>query len=388
MRGGRPPKKPLPNVGGIVPLSYNHRQHDLSEATRAQLGLAPTTPSDFRNILRSLSSSLPNEVDFTLNVCGVLSAEAQSHPLSLNKAPSLLTLLLAQAGIYELSSSSIGASSSTSSASPDLDVGDIGVLVNTEEYNVKLRRNFWRFWLEATHEFPSMHEFIYPTGEDDVTVSSSPRVAPVNDEDDEKKRNDGAENDDGESMDVDVAEEEEEATAANRDAEASSIRELEAEDDIGENSMGSFGGVSSRDGVSESEAPRTNEIPTSEKEDKSKNVSSREDAWSKLKRLVPTSAELALGLARKGGARDAEMARVTQILVILRNLSFDEENKAVMTNDANCLRFLFLCIHSKYSNLMQMGLDTLANLASKFALDECGSKTTLVRTMRNILIIF
>ena len=307
------------------------------------MGLAPAPPSDFRNILRSLASSLPNEVDFTLNVCGVLSAEAQAHPLSLAKAPSLLTLLLAQAGIFELSS----ASSVSHGVS-----GDAGLLVNAEEYNVNLRRNFWRFWLESTHDFPSLHEFIYPL-EEDESPSSSMNID-VSD--------DGA----AESMEVDDVETAEEASTASNHAEASSLREL----DDRQRNVRDGGRKTDEDDAD----PVGRALSTRPKEagNLSRNV------WSKLEMLIPSATEMALGSGRKGGARDVEMARVAQILVILRNLSFEEENKAPMTNDANCLRFLFLCIHSKYSNLMQMGLDTLANLASKFALDECGSKTTLV----------
>ena len=374
MRGGRPPKKPPLSVNGLVPLSYNHRQHELNDAVRLQLGLAPQPQSaaDFRNILRSLSSSLPNEVDFTLNVCGVLSAEAQSNPLTLTRAPALLSLLLAQAGIYELSSSSSAASSSSTEDSGD--ASDASLLVNAEQNNVKLKRNFWRFWIESTQDYPSMHDLIYEAPEDDDVDVDAPASSSLA----------GSKSaDDVESMETDDVveeeEEEEEKASDRKEAEASELSQMETDDSQGSSRVG-LDVDDNEDDDRESEGQTRSKTARSNcaKTKTSTATASTSTIWKKLDTLIPTSAETALGCGRKGGARDLEMARVAQILVILRNLSFEEENKVVMTNDANCLRFLFLCIHSKYANLMQMGLDTMANLASKFALDECGSKTTLV----------
>lgn len=48
----------------------------------------------------SLLSGLPNEVDFAVNVCTLLSNESK-HSMQLDKDPKLVTLLLAQAGVFD-----------------------------------------------------------------------------------------------------------------------------------------------------------------------------------------------------------------------------------------------------------------------------------------------
>ncbi len=51
--------------------------------------------------------------------------------------------------------------------------------------------------------------------------------------------------------------------------------------------------------------------------------------------------------------------------MILRNLSFEEENMAYLASNLLVFRFLMLCIHNKYWTLKQLGLDTFGNLALK-----------------------
>lgn len=48
----------------------------------------------------SLLSGLPNEVDFAVNVCTLLSNESK-HSMQLDKDPKLVTLLLAHAGVFD-----------------------------------------------------------------------------------------------------------------------------------------------------------------------------------------------------------------------------------------------------------------------------------------------
>ena len=54
---------------------------------------------EYKNLVHSLMSGLPNEVDFALNICTLLSNEGQ-HTIELEKCPHLLKLLLAHMGIY------------------------------------------------------------------------------------------------------------------------------------------------------------------------------------------------------------------------------------------------------------------------------------------------
>lgn len=50
--------------------------------------------------MMSLRSGLPNEVDFAVNVCVLLSTEGK-HCIKLERAPQLLRLLLAHIGVFD-----------------------------------------------------------------------------------------------------------------------------------------------------------------------------------------------------------------------------------------------------------------------------------------------
>ncbi len=56
-------------------------------------------PSEIRKACRSLISGFPNEVDFALNVCTLLSNEGK-HSLKLNHDPHILDYMLAHVGVY------------------------------------------------------------------------------------------------------------------------------------------------------------------------------------------------------------------------------------------------------------------------------------------------
>lgn len=55
--------------------------------------------TDYDRLALSLTSPLPNEQDFAINVCTLLSNEGR-HTLKLEKCPRLLDLLLAHAGVF------------------------------------------------------------------------------------------------------------------------------------------------------------------------------------------------------------------------------------------------------------------------------------------------
>lgn len=57
-------------------------------------------PCDYSKLVLSLLSGLPNEVDFAVNVCTLLSNESK-HVMQLDKDPKLVTLLLAHAGVFD-----------------------------------------------------------------------------------------------------------------------------------------------------------------------------------------------------------------------------------------------------------------------------------------------
>lgn len=57
-------------------------------------------PSNYDKLALSLLSPLPNEQDFAINVCTLLSNEGK-HTLRLDKYPRLVNILLAHAGVFD-----------------------------------------------------------------------------------------------------------------------------------------------------------------------------------------------------------------------------------------------------------------------------------------------
>ncbi|XP_020300898.1 AT-rich interactive domain-containing protein 2 isoform X8 [Pseudomyrmex gracilis] len=85
-----------------VPLTYNHSQHNIAESLRDYNGLSSNLykPSNYDKLALSLLSPLPNEQDFAINVCTLLSNEGK-HTLRLDKYPRLVNILLAHAGVFD-----------------------------------------------------------------------------------------------------------------------------------------------------------------------------------------------------------------------------------------------------------------------------------------------
>lgn len=74
----------------------------LSESLRDYNGLSSDLykPSNYDKLALSLLSPLPNEQDFAINVCTLLSNEGK-HTLRLDKYPRLVNILLAHAGVFD-----------------------------------------------------------------------------------------------------------------------------------------------------------------------------------------------------------------------------------------------------------------------------------------------
>ncbi|KAK7503091.1 hypothetical protein BaRGS_00005717 [Batillaria attramentaria] len=83
-----------------------------------------------------------------------------------------------------------------------------------------------------------------------------------------------------------------------------------------------------------------------------------------------------LNLGRTTGVSDAEGQRVTQLAVLIRNLSFEEINQQLLASSTLVFRFLMLCVHSSYGSLRQLALDTLGNLAPQVVLEPRESSST------------
>lgn len=70
------------------------------------------------------------------------------------------------------------------------------------------------------------------------------------------------------------------------------------------------------------------------------------------------------------GTQDYVGQRVLQIAQILRNLSFTEDNTPILGKNRTFLRFLLLCIGSRWNSVHQLGLDMLSNVSSEIILKE------------------
>lgn len=94
-------KKWSPRVLHNVPMSYNYNQHNIAEEQRPQNKLSSDLyrPSEYEKLILSLMSPLPNEQDFAINVCTLMSNESK-HTLKIDKCPKLVDVLLAHAGVF------------------------------------------------------------------------------------------------------------------------------------------------------------------------------------------------------------------------------------------------------------------------------------------------
>ncbi|XP_018568229.1 AT-rich interactive domain-containing protein 2 isoform X2 [Anoplophora glabripennis] len=88
-----------------VPYTYNYNQHNIVETNREYNHLSTDLykPSDYDRLALSLISPLPNEQDFAINVCTLLSNDGK-HTLKLEKHPRIINYLLGHAGIFDHSS--------------------------------------------------------------------------------------------------------------------------------------------------------------------------------------------------------------------------------------------------------------------------------------------
>lgn len=74
------------------------------------------------------------------------------------------------------------------------------------------------------------------------------------------------------------------------------------------------------------------------------------------------------GLGRQLGTQDYIGQRIHQVMTIIRNLSFFEENLLILARDRTLIRFLVMCANIRWSNIHMMALDVLGNLCSEVEL--------------------
>ncbi|XP_037087884.1 AT-rich interactive domain-containing protein 2-like [Pollicipes pollicipes] len=255
-----------------VPMTYNTGQHIVSDSLRQSLGMSqPRPPSEYDRLLLSLLSPLPNEQDFAINLCTLLSNEGK-HELRLSRHPRLMGALLAHAGVF---------------------TDGYTQKYMLENYSRTKRQNLVAFWrdsltekkllrLLSVHYAPERRPLTGPAGAHDSALLFSPARAELH------------------QLDAEVA-----ALAAAGAA---------ADDDDALFCLGTQLGVLERTGH-----------------------------------------------------------RVLQVAQVLRSLSFEPENAAVMAASAACLRFLLLCAHCRWGSLSSSARDTLGNLAGEVVLRDAAS---------------
>ncbi|XP_072109362.1 AT-rich interactive domain-containing protein 2-like isoform X2 [Mobula birostris] len=125
--------RPQAVVSGVH-LFYNHHQHIIPESVRRGYGLFTefTTISDYNKVMLSLLSGLPNEVDFAINVCTLMS-HGNQQILQMEKDPKVVTLLLAHAGIFD-------------------DSPGTYLNVYESEWKIKSGRDFIKFWKDTVED--------------------------------------------------------------------------------------------------------------------------------------------------------------------------------------------------------------------------------------------
>ncbi|XP_042198207.1 AT-rich interactive domain-containing protein 2-like isoform X2 [Callorhinchus milii] len=125
--------RPQAVVSGVH-LFYNRHQHIIPESVRRGYGLFTdfTRIGDYNKVVLSLLSGLPNEVDFAINVCTLMS-HGNKQVLQLERDPKVVTLLLAHAGIFD-------------------DSPGTYLNVYESEWKVKSGRDFIKFWKDTVDD--------------------------------------------------------------------------------------------------------------------------------------------------------------------------------------------------------------------------------------------
>ncbi|EAA04740.4 AGAP006990-PB [Anopheles gambiae str. PEST] len=121
-----------------TPTVYNHHQHNVPEGLRSSLKLSDDLyrASEYDKLILSLLSPLPNEQDFAINVCTLMSNE-NKHTLKVDKCPRLVYVLLAHAGVFN----------------------HFSLRDTFDEYYSNIRKNsLQRFWKECLFEKPQPDE--------------------------------------------------------------------------------------------------------------------------------------------------------------------------------------------------------------------------------------
>ncbi|XP_037778058.1 AT-rich interactive domain-containing protein 2-like isoform X4 [Penaeus monodon] len=325
-----------------VPLSYNHQQHNVVEAIRVGAGLSSALyrPSPYDKLALSLISPMPNEHDFAFNVCTILSNEGR-HVLQLGQCPRLVEHMLAHAGVYR-----------------DWETQKY-FLTNYKEAK---GRSLVQFWIDSVED-RTVLDLLTPESFEKISSRALDTSKTV-----ELEENNGAINNNiAHNLNSDILE-----TLNNKE---NFVLEGTSDFLINDSCL-----------LSESKSDLVKSVSSGSREafDESDKLTSEEAQLSKkdllLRRLEKVleieGSDLKLGkedaelfhLGRDLGQQDGEGTRISQILHIIRNLSFEEHNVSSLARSQTCLRFLVLCMCSQWGGLAVNALDTLGNIAPEVSL--------------------
>ena len=323
-----------------VPLRYNHQQHNIPDELREvnRLSTDVYRKTDYDRLALSLTSPLPNEQDFAINVCTLLSNEGR-HTLKLSKCPRLLNLLLAHAGVFNHEN-----------------LKDYMSELYESQRNYDLM-SFWSYVCKDRMVRDLMLRLIKRKA-----VDRNQNKKPTTSENEKKKRR--------------------------RERKEERLRRLNNGTENGEVSSDEEDSISVAS-TSSSTNERTREIGHVKHSDGK--------TWmQKLGELAdnfenPSDGEMdenegLFAIGRGIGTREITGQRILQIATIVRNLSFEEENAPIMASNPALLRFCLMASVAKWGNLCQTGFDILSNVAGDVALEayspDCLTDTLLSTIVR------
>ncbi|XP_018022368.1 AT-rich interactive domain-containing protein 2 isoform X3 [Hyalella azteca] len=351
----------------LVPLTYNNAIHNVAESMRASANMCTTLlkPSQYDRLFLSLCSPMPNEHDFSFNLCTLLSNEGR-QVMRLAQCPRLLEIMLGHVGVFR-----------------DVSTRKYFVSNIVEQKN----KNLVQFWLDSVEDCRVL-ELLLPPGssydEEDFYRSSSPQdrqSCPSNSGVGNRSElpalgPNNTNNSDSSRLQVDDSQK---YGPVNN---SSSILVTSAANDSARN-VNSVSN-SCRELVIANSSVKCYE-DSSEASDVSKrsNEPLLEDICRKLRRELcmegalrtPEDIDL-FHCGRDSGLQDSEGTRIAQLIHILRNLSFEEDNVTTLAQSKTCLRFLVLCMCSRFGGLSIQALDTLGNIGSEVVLADPKTDST------------
>ncbi|KAL5287726.1 ARID2 family protein [Megaselia abdita] len=283
----------------FIPMSYNEKQHQVSENNRLlhKLSTDLYKSSEYERLIMALTSPLPNEQDFAINVCLLMSNEAK-HILKVENCPKLLDFLMAHTGVYYHYS--------------------VRELFNEFYTNVRKHslQSFWDDLLKGNQEILelSYDDFLSDTSYFQSISDIGSEEIPSNEE---------------------------------------LIRKFFSKENMSR--------------AKNSTTFRMQSEPCPLK--KNNNYISSLDLS-----LVDQDTDF-LQLGRGLGTQDFVGQRILQVISIIRNLSFFDENLTVLAKNKTLIRFLIMASNIRWGSIHQQALDILGNIAPEIELQDPATDT-------------